>query len=169
MDIGIIPVTAPVPAPIRKRLTVQAPLNRTFEVFTQRMGEWWPKDHSVLRAVRNIVQTDVRIEPRAGGRWYEVGENGEEYDWGEVRDWLAPDRIVLIWRLSNSFEYDPDLTTEVEVRFIPAGDDVTTVEFEHRGLEAFGPAAALTRETMDPGWGMILERFESRAASGQVE
>ncbi|HST92011.1 MAG TPA: SRPBCC family protein [Brevundimonas sp.] len=167
MDSAIIPAIAA--APIRKHLSVQAPLERTFEVFTRGMGRWWPRDHSVLRALRNTPQTDVRMEPWPGGRWYEVGENGDEYDWGEVRDWDAPNRIVLIWRLSNSFEYDPALTTEVEVRFIPAGAGATTVDFEHRGLEAFGPAAAITRETMDPGWGMILGRFENLVGSREVK
>lgn len=147
------------PAPIRKRLEVRAPLERTFEIFTSAMGTWWPKGHSVLSS----PQMDVHIEPKVGGRWYEIGEDGSEYEWGEVRDWDAPRRVLLIWRLNAEFQYDPALTTEVEVRFAAGANGLTIVDFEHRGLEAFGAAAEPVRAGMDEGWAMILGGFKAAA------
>jgi len=146
------------PAPIVKRVEVNAPVERAFEVFTAGIGSWWPKQMTILKS----PQKAMIIEPRVGGRWYEVGEDGSECDTGRVRVWEAPNRLVLVWQLTAQWAYDPDFETEVEVRFIPEGDR-TIVELEHRDLERFGDAAALQRESMDGGWGMILGQFAAAA------
>ena len=36
-----------VPAPVRKSVRVNAPQRRAFEVFTDRIGQWWPKSHHI--------------------------------------------------------------------------------------------------------------------------
>ena len=152
------------PAPIRKRFEVRAGPARAFDIFTGSMGTWWPKDHSVLKEMHQTEQKDVRIEPHVGGRWYEVGENGVEYPWGEVRAWEPPSRLVLAWRLSQRFEYDPTLDTEVEVRFSPGADGGTVVEFEHRGLEGFGADGAAMIESLTGGWALMMGLFAEKAA-----
>ena len=152
------------PAPIRKRFEVRAGPARAFDIFTGSMGAWWPKEHSVLMAMQQIAQKDVRIESHVGGRWYEVGETGAEYPWGEVRAWEPPSRLVLTWRLSQNFEYDPTLDTEVEVRFSPGPGGGTVVELEHRGLEAFGPDGAAMIESLTGGWEFITGLFAEQAA-----
>jgi uncharacterized protein YndB with AHSA1/START domain len=100
----------------------------------------------------------VVIEPRAGGRWYEVSENGAEYDWGRVLAWDPPARLVLAWQLTAAFEYDAGFETEVEVTFVADGDE-TVVSFEHRNLERFGDVPELLTG-MDAGWGMLLAGYE---------
>lgn len=151
-----------VPAPIRKSLRVRAPVERAFRVFTAGMGGWWMKSHSLLAA----RQRDVVIEPRAGGRWYEVGDDGSEQDWGRVLAWEAPHRVVLAWQLDADWSYDPDFETTVEVRFTAEGDE-TIVEFEHRDLERYGERAAEVRgdyeSGMDGGWGELLDGFRKDA------
>ena len=57
------------PAPVRRSVTVPAPQERAFDVFTAQMSKWWPVSHSIGSA----PQKAVRLEPRSGGRWYEVG------------------------------------------------------------------------------------------------
>lgn len=149
------------PAAIRKSMVVKATPEKAFTVFTDGFDRWWPRTHyigdSPLKA--------AIIEPRVGGRWYSVHEDGHEGLWGEVLAWEPPARLLLAWRLDHGFGYDPNLLTEVEVRFIPEGDDGTRVEFEHRHLERFGDTAAAlaTIQSMDGGWGMILGRFEDVA------
>ncbi len=54
---------------IRKQLTVEAPLDRAFRVFTANMGAWWPKDHHIGKAALK----DCVIEPKVNGCWYESG------------------------------------------------------------------------------------------------
>lgn len=146
------------PAPIRRTLQVHASAERAFDVFVGHMGSWWLKSHSLLQS----AQKDVIVEPRTGGRWYEVGEDGDERMWGRVIEWDRPARIVLAWQLTADWEYDPAFETTVEVRFTAEGDG-TRVDFEHRDLERYGARAEELRggyETgMDGGWGLLLEDY----------
>ena len=147
------------PATIVKTITVKAEPAHAFDVFASRMGDWWHKEHSIARGT---TQKDVVIEPRAGGRWYELGADGSEHEWGHVIDYDPPRRLLLAWQLNRDFAFDPDLVTEVEVRFDPTRDG-TRVHFEHRLLERMGDGAAQLFESMDGGWGMLLELFAARA------
>ena len=74
-----------------KSIAVKVSRERAFEVFTAGMGRWWKKDHSLLKS----PQTDVIVERRVGGRWYERGEDGSECQWGRVLAWEPPARILL--------------------------------------------------------------------------
>jgi uncharacterized protein YndB with AHSA1/START domain len=152
------------PAPIRKTLRVRAPLDKAFRVFASGMGGWWMKSHTLLAS----PQADVIVEPRAGGRWFEKGEDGTEQDWGRVLAWEPPRRLLLAWQLDADWTYDPGFETTVEITFAEDGDH-TIVEFEHRDLERYGERAAEVRggyeSGMDGGWGELLARFEARAES----
>jgi uncharacterized protein YndB with AHSA1/START domain len=147
------------PADIRRSFTVRATPEKAFAVFTEGFDRWWPRTHSVGDAPLKRAT----IEPRAGGRWYSLTEDGIEHDWGDVLAWEPPARLLLAWRLNAEFAYDPALTTEVEVRFTDAGGGETRVDFEHRGLERFGAgdAANRVRSGMDAGWETILESFKA--------
>lgn len=149
------------PAAIRKTIEVRAPIERTFEVFASRMGEWWHKEHSIAR---ETTQADVVIEPRAGGRWYEVGADGSEHLWGRVLAYEPPRRLLLAWQLTREFQYDPNFETTVEVRF-EERDGLTIVEFEHRDLERMGADAVELLEGMDGGWAMLLGLFKDQVES----
>ena len=150
------------PAPIRKTLRLKASQEKAFDTFVGGMGNWWLKSHSLLKT----PQQDVRIEPRAGGRWYEIGEDGSEQDWGRVLEWERPDRVALAWQLTADWAYDAAFETTVEVRFVADGDHVL-VEFEHRDLERFGERAAEIRgdyeHGMEGGWEKLLANYAQRA------
>ena len=45
---------------------------------------------------------------------------------------------MLSWEISADWQPDPSLKTEIEVRFIPDGENVTPVELEHRHLDRYG-------------------------------
>ena len=134
-----------------------------FELFTDRFSEWWPKDsHHIL----DSPATDALLEPRAGGRWYERSETGEECDWGSVLEFDRPNRILLAWHLTPEWKYDPDpaSATEVEITF-EAEQDQTRVTLEHRGFEVHGEAGAAMRESVggDGGWRSLMELYRSAA------
>ena len=145
------------PAPVRKSVRVAAPQARAFDVFTQGIGRWWPKTHHI-----GASELDTQIiEPCQGGRWFERGVDGVECEIGHVLIWEPPARVVLAWQLGPEWKFDADLTTEVEVRFSPAGDNATVVDLEHRHLERLGDRAGAFRQQIDSsgGWGGLLALF----------
>jgi uncharacterized protein YndB with AHSA1/START domain len=145
------------PAPIRKTLTVRATPLKAFEVFTDGFDRWWPRTHTIGAApLKKAV-----IEPRAGGRWYGVNADDSVSEWGDVLAWDPPGRLVLAWRITGQWGYDPNLLTEIDVRFTDAGNGETRVDFEHRYLERLGESAGADqiRTSMDAGWGFILDSY----------
>ena len=149
------------PAPVRKSVTVEVPVSRAFEVFTAGMGRWWPSTHSI----GSSPLTTVTIEPRAGGRWYESGQDGSECQWGDVLAWEPPSRVLLAWRLGIDWRYDPELLTEVDIRFTAIGDNATRVDLEHRLLGNMGERAAQAREMFEAenGWAGLLSAYRASA------
>jgi uncharacterized protein YndB with AHSA1/START domain len=149
------------PAAIKKTLTLDATPQKAFEVFTAGFGSWWPKSHAIGDSPLKVGV----IEPGVGGRWYGLHEDGAENLWGDVLVWDPPGHIVLAWRITGAWTYDPELLTEVDVRFIALGDGRTRMDFEHRGLERFGDgdAARATIASMDGGWGTLLGLFKTAA------
>jgi uncharacterized protein YndB with AHSA1/START domain len=103
------------------------------------------------------------------GRWYERDDDGSTCDWGRVLAWEPPSRLVLSWEISADFQYDPNLKTEVEVRFITEGKDGTRVELEHRYLDRYGARRDQVRRIFDSdaGWKGLLEAFAARASEGE--
>jgi uncharacterized protein YndB with AHSA1/START domain len=111
--------SAPTIPAIRGTVTVAAPVERAFQVFTDSFGTWWPAEY-------HIGQADMAaaiLEPRAGGRWYERGVDGGECDWGRVLAWEPPHRLVVTWQINGQWQYDPDPAhaSEIEVRFTADG------------------------------------------------
>ena len=147
-------------APVRKRITVNAPQAHAFDVFARRFDAWWPREHHIAKpAMKEAV-----IEPRAGGRWYEKGEDGSECDWGRVLAWEPPSRLVLSWTVNGKFQIDQTVESEVEVRFIAESERVTRVELEHRIAAEDAPAL---RDAVDSpgGWSGLLERYAKEASA----
>jgi uncharacterized protein YndB with AHSA1/START domain len=145
------------PAAVRKSVTVRASAEEAFRVFTENFGRWWPASYTIGKSpMKNAV-----IEPRAGGRWYEVGEDGSQCQWGDVLAFEPSSRLLLAWRIGADWQYRPELLTEVEVRFVPVGEGETRVELEHRRLENMGDGTEQTRETFESehGWSGILASF----------
>jgi len=153
-------------APVRKQLVVKASQSRAFAVFTAEMSRWWPATHSILKSPLK----ECIVEPRVGGRWYTVGEDGSSCQTGYVIAWQPPEALVLAWQINDEWQFDPELLTEVEVRFIAEGADTTRIELEHRYLERMGRKAAEVRNAVDSpgGWGAILEPFKRRVEGLRV-
>ena len=62
---------------VRKTITVAAPQQRAFDVFTAGMSDWWLRDSHFIGEQSPDA---VVIEPRAGGRWFERSPDGTECD-----------------------------------------------------------------------------------------
>jgi uncharacterized protein YndB with AHSA1/START domain len=158
-------MTQQVDTTVSRTITVAASRQRAFEVFTAQLGSWWPKEFHIGEA----DMADFVLEPKVGGRWYEVGTDGKECDTGRVTAFEPPDRFTLAWHLNGTWQYDPDPAhaSEVEVRFIAEGPTHTRVELEHRWLERHGATAgALHGSVSSPqGWTYCLDLFAKRVAA----
>jgi uncharacterized protein YndB with AHSA1/START domain len=151
--------------PIVRTVTVQAPPQRAFELFTERMGTWWPlQTHSIAvdQGLDQRAQT-LRVEPREGGELEEVLDDGSTRTWGRIDVWEPPSRVVYRWKPNDL----PTPPTEVEARFTPDGEG-TRVDLEHRGWEGLGEVARQIHPlySSDGGWAMVLQRYATVASSG---
>jgi len=142
--------------PIRIAFDVAAPPEHAFEVWTARISQWWPADHTVT------VEADLTVvlEGRVGGRIFERTRDGVEHDWGEVTVWDPPTRLAYLWHLRR----DRAEATEVEVHFVDRGDATTRVEIEHRGWERLGADGAPLRDRNLGGWATLLPYYEAAVA-----
>jgi uncharacterized protein YndB with AHSA1/START domain len=152
-------------APVKKSLVVETSQAHAFDVFTNGIDRWWPKEHHLgeTPVVKEI------IEPRKGGRWYSTHRDGKEVITGHFLVWDPPRRIVFSWEISPRWKHEPDiaLASEVEVRFIADGPARTRVELEHRKFEAMADVegAKAMREGVDKegGWSGILDLYRKAA------
>ena len=141
--------------PIRLEFVVACPADHAFEVWTARIGRWWPADHTVSAE----AGLSVVLETRPGGRIFERTSGGVEHDWGEVTTWEPPRRFGYLWHLRR----DRADATEVEIRFIAAGEGTTRVEIEHRGWEVLGAEAESWRDRNRGGWATLLPWYVATA------
>jgi uncharacterized protein YndB with AHSA1/START domain len=146
-------------AVVRRTIVVEASQDKAFHAFTERFGDFKPREHNMLGSP--IAQTV--FEPRIGGHIYDRGEDGSECRWARVLAFDPPQRVVFSWDIGPTWqiESDPDLTSEVEVRFVPETPDRTRVELEHRHLDRHGPGWEAVAEGIgtDDGWPLYLARY----------
>ena len=152
------------PNKVQKTLLVNASQQTSWRVFTTQMGAWWPLAHYKIGQAKAV---DAILEPRVGGRWYERGEDGSTCSWGSVLVWEPSSRLVLTWDITAQWQYDPNLKTEIEVRFIVEAPERTRVELEHRHLDRFGAHREQMRRIFDTEGdrGRVLAGFAQVAAS----
>jgi uncharacterized protein YndB with AHSA1/START domain len=150
---------------VRRQIIVAAPIERAFAVFTERFGDFKPPEHNLLGAA--IVKTV--FEPHVGGNIVDRAEDGSECRWARILAYEPPDRVVFSWDISPQWrlETDPELTSEVEVRFVAETPLRTRVELEHRRLDRHGPdwEAVSKGVDSDEGWPLYLDRYASLLAA----
>jgi uncharacterized protein YndB with AHSA1/START domain len=152
---------------VRTEVVVEAPPERAFRVFTEKAENWWPPDHHIGKA----PMKSVMMERRENGRWYELGTDGSQCEWGRVLVWDPPRRLVLAWQLTSEWKFDSEFVTEVEVNFTPVDKTRTRVALEHRNLERFGMQEEAVRKAIGSpdGWPGMLEKFAATVASQQLQ
>ena len=149
------------PNSVKKVISVKAPVEIAWRVFTSQMKAWWPLAHYKIGTAAAV---DAIVEPEVGGRWYEKGDDGSTCQWGSVLAWEPPTRLVLSWDITADWKYDPELKTEIEVRFIADGAS-TRVELEHRKLDRYRERRDQMRRIFDTegDWGKQLAAFAAAA------
>jgi len=136
--------------PVVKIVTVPGETGVVFELFTRRMGEWWPLDS---HSVGGEDALDARVDPGRGGRVYEVTRDGVEHDWARITDWEPGERIGLDWHAGVPVTE----ATHVEITFRQTAEG-TEVTLVHDGWEARGADAQGMRQSYETGWDLVLGR-----------
>lgn len=129
-------------------LRVKASPERTFQIFTEEIGQWWKPNALFAFTPREpgVLSFDGRerlIETRAGGKVFEIGR---------VSVWEPGARLIFGWRQAT---FTPDMATEVEVTFEPVGEGETRVTVTHTGWDSV-PQAHAARH------GFPLQAFQAR-------
>jgi uncharacterized protein YndB with AHSA1/START domain len=144
---------------VRRHVVVEAPIEQAFNVFTARFGDFKPPEHNLMGAP--IAETV--FEPKVGGHIYDRAVDGSECRWARILAFDPPDRVVFSWDIDPRWQIveDPDLTSEVEVRFVAESPQRTRVELEHRNLERHGSGWESVRDGVadDQGWPLYLSRY----------
>jgi uncharacterized protein YndB with AHSA1/START domain len=149
---------------VRQSIVVDAPIERAFDVFTSRFGDFKPREHNLLGA--DIAETV--FEPRVGGYLYDRGVDGSECRFARVLAYEPPHRVVMSWNIGPSWqlETDPARASEWEVRFTAETPERTRVELEHRHLDRHGEGWQRVRGSVAgaDGWPLYLQRYAERVA-----
>ncbi len=146
-------------AVVHRQIVVQAPIEKAFAVFTERFGDFKPKEHNLLGSP--IAETV--FEPRAGGHIYDRGEDGSECRWATVLAYEPPNRVVFSWDIGPTWQVETERenVSEVEVRFAAETPERTRVELEHRDIDRHGPGweSVAGGVGAPDGWTLYLDRY----------
>jgi uncharacterized protein YndB with AHSA1/START domain len=142
--------------PIQISFDVDCPVAHAFEVWTERIANWWPRSHTVSAE----AGTDVVPERHVGGRIYERTKGGNEHEWGEVTAFEPPRRLSYLWHIRR----DRADATEVQISFTSVDASTTRVEIEHRGWERLGAQAESWRDRNCAAWDTLLPRYRDALA-----
>jgi uncharacterized protein YndB with AHSA1/START domain len=141
---------------IQRTLHVNNSALKAFEVFTENMSDWWPRDYTWCREVLE----EIGMENEEGGLCYEIGPHNFRLDWGRVIEYDPPARLRFTWQISplRLPEPDPAKASEIEINFIEEDELRTRLEFSHKKFENHGKGGDKYREIMDSpeGWDYIL-------------
>jgi len=148
---------------VRREVTVAGTPERVFDLFTKRIGEWWPAEHHL--ATSPVVA--MTVEPGVGGRLFDTCEDGSESVWGEVTAWDPPAGFSFAWMITGTWQVETDVekASRVTVSFAAEGERtrVTLVHNEFWRLAEGGQGMADAVGAAG-GWGSALSRFTELAA-----
>jgi catechol 2,3-dioxygenase-like lactoylglutathione lyase family enzyme len=145
------PRSAEAAAPIVLHLWVACSPPEAFAVFTDRLGEWWPRDAYSPGPLRGI-----RLEPRVGGQVAMLLEAGGAYPLGQVLAWEPGRHYAQSFTLAQ----DPAYPSRLDVTF-EEGKHVggTRVRFAHGG---WTPANVAGRSRFTE-WDLLLGQYAALA------
>lgn len=150
---------------VAKEVTVEAPLAVAFDVFVEHA--WWPVESHHIAPTPGVAAV---LEPFIGGRWYERDAGGVETDWGVVKIWQPPYRLLLTWQVNPQWTYeeDPLRGSEIEVTFTPVDANQTRVALVHRRLERYGPETGRMVSILDAKGGEPLAVYARYMAARET-
>ncbi len=136
--------------PLIRTIFVECDIEHTFNVFTQRIDQWWPQGHRRLR------DSTLYLETTQGGRFFEKTESGEEFKLGDVLECERPSGISFSWFLGAI-----KTPTRVDISFQANGEG-TFVTVRHSEAEsALGDLWPQRVSLFEKGWTAVFAAFIS--------
>jgi uncharacterized protein YndB with AHSA1/START domain len=136
-----------------KSVILPLPPLAAFELFTQKIGEWWPPDR------RHTKDPASQIFLLESGRFYERARDGHEVELGAVRSWELPRRILLDFFIATG----PQKPTEVEITFAAQAGG-TRVTVTHRPKPESADVWTERAPRYERSWDVVLAALGRAAA-----
>lgn len=149
---------------VRVELTVDAPAERAYQVFTTGIDSWWPRSHHIGKG----TLAEEVIEPRVGGRCYGREADGSECPWGTVLVWEPPRHFAFSWEIGLDWQHmDPARASRVDVTFEAIGPGRTAVTLVHSDFEKHGAGWESMRDSVqgEGGWPDLFDTYAKAAAA----
>lgn len=154
------------PTTVFHSLVVAAPVERAYDVFVNRFGDFKPRSHNLLE----VPIAETVLEPYVGGNIYDRGVDGSECRWARILEIVPPERLVFSWDIGAAWELEPvpDRASRVTVTFTPDGPDRTRVEITHSELDRHGEGWETMAAGVDGpnGWPIYLAGYLPLASVG---
>ena len=152
-------MTSQTAAEVHQQVVVNASIEKAFAVFTERFGDFKPREHNLL----SVAIAETEFEPRVGGHIVDRGVDGSECRWARILTYEPPTHVVFSWDIGPTWqlEADPSNASEVSVRFVAERPGRTRVELVHRYIDRHGAGWESVADGIsgDAGWPLYLSRY----------
>ena len=113
---------------IEMEMDFAVPAKKVFDALTKNINKWWSDDYHIGEKVKKFV-----LEPKLGGRMYEVWGEGEGTLWGTVTEIKKNQRLEVTGSIGMSGATLCKLGFDLE----PRGKSECHFIFSHHGIGAF--------------------------------
>ncbi len=138
--------------PVIVNVTIDREPGQVFDLFTRRIGEWWPLETHSLGASDNRTPKTVIMEPHIDGRIFEVSDDGVERLWGSVTEWDPGNNLAFTWHVGRA----PESGTQVSVAFRRTDTGGTHITLTHDNWQVLGAEAEELHKSYSTGWPALL-------------
>jgi uncharacterized protein YndB with AHSA1/START domain len=135
---------------INQTVEIKANPEKVFQAMLQRLGKGNTRP--------NGESMDLRIEPKAGGRWYRDRGNGVEHLWGFVQA-IKPGELL---EMSGPMFMSYPAINHLEMKITPGTAGTSKLTLRHRAIGMIDPEH---RKGVSQGWGHIMNTIKGDCES----
>jgi uncharacterized protein YndB with AHSA1/START domain len=136
---------------IQKSVLLRCPPDGAFQLFTERISEWWPPTHRLTK------DPESKVFLEQTGRFWERAQDGREIELGRVLVWDPPHGLTLDFYMgTNSAQ-----PTAVEVTF-NAENEGTRVTVHHRPKAESATLWNQRAPVFERSWEAVLAALATR-------
>ena len=150
---------------VRVEITVDAPIETAFKVFTEGIDTWWPRGYYIGAG----EMVEKVLEPRVGGKLYGREADGTRCPTGTVVAWDPPRHVAFSWDVTLDWaaQSDPEQASRVDVTFEATSGEQTAVTLVHSGFERHGAGWEAMRDSVggEGGWSSLVGAFAKAATT----